>query len=209
MVFKFHKGVNCTNYAMFMSYMQGRSLETYLVSMEDDTHGIFHFTLGGVGGDVAQVAVNKLRDKYNFSDSNIAALAVSAQHYFKRNLANSQVYPLSCSANPWQNYELTTTAEANSVGGPSCHFDSSFYMNEETLSALVLKFFVFDVDMTDFIVDRVQNLTFADKKDVMELISGMSPYDGDLAGASAGDFCSSRIPYCMRPILSCPVLSAT
>jgi hypothetical protein len=57
-VFKFHKGVNCTNYKQFMSYIQGRSLETYLVSMEDDTDGIFHFTLGGVGGDVAAVAID-------------------------------------------------------------------------------------------------------------------------------------------------------
>jgi hypothetical protein len=187
MVFKFHKGVNCTNYKQFMTYVQGRSLETYLVSMEDDTHGIFHFTLGGVGGDVAAVAIEKLRGcPYNFTDSNIAALAVSAQHYFKKNLANSETYPLSCSTNPWKNYELSTSAPPNSLGGPSCHFDSSFYLDEDALSDLVLKFFNFDVDDADRVVDRVQNLTFVEKKGAMEIIAGMFPYDGDLAGASAG-----------------------
>jgi hypothetical protein len=186
-VFKFHKGVNCTNYKQFMSYIQGRSLETYLVSMEDDTHGIFHFTLGGVGGDVAAVAIDTLRAcPYNFTDSNIAALAVSAQHYFKKNLANSETYPLDCTTNPWKNYELRTSALPNSEGGPSCHFDDSFFLDEEALSDLVVKFFNFDVDDADRVVDRVQNLTFVDKKSTMEIIAGMFPYDGDLAGASAG-----------------------
>jgi hypothetical protein len=186
-VFKFHKGVNCTNYKQFMSYIQGRSLETYLVSMEDDTHGIFHFTLGGVGGDVAAVAIDTLRAcPYNFTDSNIAALAVSAQHYFKKNLANSETYPLDCTTNPWKNYELRTSALPNSEGGPSCPFDDSFFLDEESLSDLVVKFFNFDVDDADRVVDRVQNLTFADKKSTMEIIAGMFPYDGDLAGASAG-----------------------
>lgn len=186
-VFKFHKGVNCTNYKEFMTYIQGRSLETYLVSMEDDIHGIFHFTLGGVGGDVAAVAIDLLRAcPYNFTDSNIAALAVSAQHYFKKNLANSKTFPMVCTSDPWKNYELRTTAHANEEGGPSCHFDSSYYLDSDALSALVTKFFNFDVDETDRVVDRVQNLAFADKKSVMEIIAGMFPYDGDLAGASAG-----------------------
>lgn len=187
LVFKFHMGVNCTNYQNYIRYVTGKPLQTYLVTMEDDTHGIFHFTLGGVGGDVAALAVKVLMGKYGFTDSNVAALAISAQHFYKKNLAMSQDYPVNCTTNPWQDYELVNKAKPGSRLGPTCDFADAYYADEDSLTGLVEYFFNYDTDYLDYVVDRVQSLEFEDKKAVMQIIANMFPFDGDLAGSSAGE----------------------
>ena len=189
-VFKFHMGVNCTDYRTFFKFINGKSLERYLISMEDDTHGIFHFTLGGVGGDNAAFTTNMLIANYGFTASNIAALSVSAQHFFKKHLALSHDDPVNCSSNPWQDNKLFATALPGAVGGPLCDFSDRFYESEYTVSGLVTYFFNYDPDEADSVVSRITSFGIEDQQIIMRAIANMFPVDGDLAGSGAGTYAS-------------------
>jgi hypothetical protein len=186
LVFKPHGGVECSDYDSFFGVVKGNPLQTYLIKIEDGTHGTFHFTFGGVGGNVSVTAVKSLMEDYGFSYSNIGSLAVSAQAFFKKSLATSSNHPVNCSADPWQNYALTTTADPGQLGGPSCDFADSYYSNDTTLDELVSYFFLSDVDQKDKVKTRLDNLEFPERVKAMKLIANMFPYDGDLAGAGAG-----------------------
>jgi hypothetical protein len=45
-----YSGVHCADYKSFLSKMSGKSWGDFLLGLEDDVHGKFHFTLGGQGG---------------------------------------------------------------------------------------------------------------------------------------------------------------
>ena len=185
-VFKPHSGVVCDDWTLFFGLVKGNPLQTYLDAIEDGTHGTFHFTFGGVGGNVAMATVKSLMEDYGFSYSNIASLAVSAQAFFKKVLASNKDHRVNCSADPWQNYALTTTADPGQIGGPSCDFADTYYHNDTTLTDLVNYFFLSDVDQNDKAKTRLANLEFTERAKAMKLISNMFPYDGDLAGAGGG-----------------------
>lgn len=185
-VFKYHMGVTCDDYTGFFSQVNGQPLETYLNKMEDDTHGIFHFTFGGVGGDQAVNAVELLMDQYNFSYSNVAALAISAQPFFKKHLAVAKQTPVNCTTHPWQNEFLTTASGPGEYGGPSCDFAESYYDTEDNLDELISYFFKIDPDHKDTVVNHINTLQYTDKAVLMKIVGNMFPFDGDLAGSGAG-----------------------
>ena len=105
--FKYHMGVKCIDYQIFFDKVRGQPLKKYLTSVEDDTHGIIHFTFGGVGGNRVYSTVHQLINTYGFSYSNVAAMAVSAQPFFKLYLAQNptiyamsgRTFPLNCTGN--------------------------------------------------------------------------------------------------------------
>ena len=185
-VFKYHMGVTCDDYSGFFSQVNGQPLETYLNKMEDDTHGIFHFTFGGVGGDQAVKAVGLLMDQFNFSYSNVAALAISAQPFFKKHLAVAKQTPVNCTTHPWQNEFLTTASGPGEYGGPSCDFAESYYDSEDNLDELISYFFKIDPDHKDTVVNHINTLQYTDKAVLMKIVGNMFPFDGDLAGSGAG-----------------------
>ena len=186
-VFTFHMGVNCTDYDTFFNYIDGKPVQTFLHAAEDDTHGKFHFTFGGVGGPQADASVQSLINVYNLSYSNIAALTISAQHFYKKYLALSHTYPVLCTDNPWQNGVLQSSAIPGYEGGPQCDFDKSYYLTESSLDGLIALFFNYDPDSTDYVALRITSMQFEDKKAVMKIVANMFPYDGDLAGSGAGE----------------------
>ena len=186
-VFKFHMGVGCTNYELFFNYVKAKSLQVYLISMEDDTHGLFHFTLGGVGGDQADAAAGVLQSTYQFTASNLAALSVSAQHFFKKHLALSHDDPVNCTANPWQDSKLMTRAMPGQAKGPQCDFSDRYYESNDTMADLITYFFNYDPDTDDSVIARVSALSLDDQKACMKIIGNMFPIDGDLAGSGAGE----------------------
>ena len=185
-VFKYHMGVTCNDYTGFFSQVNGQPLETYLNKMEDDTHGIFHFTFGGVGGDQAVNAVEVLMSQFNFTYSNVAALAISAQPFFKKHLAIAKKTPVNCTTHPWQNEFLTTASGPGEYGGPTCDFAASYYDTEESLDELISYFFKIDPDRTDTVVNHILTLEYSDKAVLMKVVANMFPFDGDLAGSGAG-----------------------
>ena len=185
-VFKQHDGVGCKDFAAFFGAVKGNPLQIFLNSIEDETHGNLHFTFGGVGGNAAIEAVNSLIEDYGFTYSNIGSLAVSAQAFYKKYLALSKDDPVNCTANPWQNYTLRSTAEPGQIGGPSCDFADKYYQNDTTLTELVEYFFFSDLDQNDRVKTRLANLEFTERAKAMKVVANMFPYDGDLAGAGAG-----------------------
>jgi hypothetical protein len=185
-VFQPHGGVVCDDWTFFFGLVKSNPLQTYLNTIEDETHGTFHFTFGGVGGNVAMATVKSLMEDYGFSYSNIVSLAVCAQAFNKRSLATSLDWPINCTSDPWQNYALTTTADPGQLGGPSCDFADSYYSNDTTLTDLVNVFFFADNNRIDKVKERLANLEFAERVKAMKLIANMFPYDGDLAGAGGG-----------------------
>jgi hypothetical protein len=192
-VFKPHSGIGCDDFAVFFGFVKGNPLQNFLNTIEDEAHGFLHFTLGGVGGNVAMATVKSLMEDYGFSYSNIASLAISAQAFFKidilkKSLAIEFDHRVNCSADPWQNYALTTTADPGQLGGPSCDFADKYYHNDTTLTDLVTHFFLSDVDQKDRVKTRIATFEFAEKVKLMKLIANMFPYDGDLAGAGAGKY---------------------
>ena len=188
-VFKYHMGVRCDDYATFFEEVKSMPLETYLFQIEDNTHGIFHFTYGGVGGPQATATIATLVSDYNFTYSNIAALTINAQPFFKKYLAVDRPWPVNCTDHPWQNYSMVTSALPAQIGGPSCDFSDEYYVDEESLGGLIDFFFTADPDIDDPIKDHVNSLEYETRKEVMQLIANMFPYDGDLAGAGAGTWC--------------------
>jgi hypothetical protein len=186
-VYKMHMGVVCDDYTKFFEFNSGKSFETFLLAIENDTHGIFHFTFGGVGGTMAAAAVKRLMNDFGFTVSNIGTLASTAQPFFKKNLALSHEYPLNCTATAW-NGNLLVNSEAfpGDALGPQCDFADEFYESEEAMSELISWFFQFDLDRDDHVVSRLANLTWVERQDAMKTIGNMFPYDGDLAGSGAG-----------------------
>ena len=179
-------GVTCSDYSDFFGRINGNPLMTYLTEMEDDTHGIFHFTFGGVGGAPSYKAMKILMKDYGFSYSNVIAVAISAQPFFKKYLAVNKQIPVNCTAKPWQLGALTTTLSPGDEGGPSCDFADLYYVDENTLDSLITFFFNIDPDNKDLVVNHMATLSFEDKTAVMKIIGNMFPYDGDLAGSGAG-----------------------
>ena len=182
-------GVRCTDYDSFFAKNKGKSFETYLLAIENDTHGIFHYTFGGVGGKISYAAIKVLTEKYGFTDSNIATLAISAQPYFKKYLALNQTDPVNCTVNPWQEGALGGTAnpDPGSNPGPTCDFSDHFYESEESLNTLISSFFTVDNDKNDRVQTRLYILSLEDRAGAMKVIGNMFPYDGDLAGAGGGE----------------------
>ena len=185
-VYRMHSGVMCSDYSMFFSVVKEAPLETFLLTIEDGTHGALHFTYGGVGGDVSMAVVKVLREEFGFTTSNIIALAQSAQPYNKKALALSFDSPLNCTTIPWQDYTLTSTASPAERGGPHCDFDESYYSNDTTLNNLVDAFYIADLDPDDKVRTRLKNMEFKERSRAMKIVANMFPYDGDLAGAGAG-----------------------
>lgn len=186
-VYKMHMGVVCDDYTKFFEQNTGKSFETFLLAIENDTHGIFHFTFGGVGGKMAIAAVKRLMDDFGFTISNIGTLASTAQPFFKKNLALSHEYPVNCTATAWDGSILRNSVSLpGETSGPSCDFSDEFYESEDALSELISWFFKYDLDRDDHVVTRLAGLTFAERKDAMKTIANMFPYDGDLAGSGAG-----------------------
>lgn len=186
-VYKMHMGVVCDDYTKFFEMNNGKSFETFLLAIENDTHGIFHFTFGGVGGKMAAAAVKKLMNDFGFSVSNIGTLASTAQPFFKKNLALSHEYPVNCTATSWNgNLLVNSDAAPGEALGPSCDFSDEFYESEDALSGLIDWFFQFDLDRDDHVATRLAEMSFDDRKEAMRTIGGMFPYDGDLAGSGAG-----------------------
>lgn len=186
-VFRYHMGVTCEYYGDFFNEVKNQPLETYLKKMEDDTHGIFHFTFGGIGGQRANDIAQSLINDYNFSNLNIGALSISSQPFFKKNLAVSHSQPLKCTANPWINGVLSTNISAGEIGGPSCDFADKYYVNETTINGLIEFFFAIDPSTVDSVVTHIENLTVSDRMKVMKIIANLFPFDGDLAGSGAGN----------------------
>jgi hypothetical protein len=195
-VYKYHMGVQCTDYAQFFSSVKRQSLTNYLMLMEDDTHGIFHFTFGGVGGDRAVSTIHTLIDEYGFSYSNAMALAVSAQPFFKIYLASNpahyerggKLYPLNCTRYAWEykaGEDTTTLGMPGEAAGPQCDFIESYYESETTVNDLIQEFFRTDPSPHDSVRTRVLALSLDKRIEVMKLIANMFPYDGDLAGSGA------------------------
>ena len=181
-------GIGCSKYTKFFKNVRGDPLQTYLLNMEDDTHGIFHFTFAGVGGDKAYAAVETLINTYGFSYSNIGALTVSAQHYFKKQLAGEIAnFPVNCTVDPWQGNQLMSAAIPGDVDGPTCDFAETYYDTETTLDTLVASFVNFDPDETDLITRRLQGMSFAERAGAMKTIANMFPIDGDLASSGGGE----------------------
>ena len=192
-------GVQCTDYEKFFTKVKGKSLSTYLTAVEDDTHGIIHFTFGGVGGDQVYSTVHTLMDSYGFTYSNVAATAVSAQPFFKIYLAqdpiqyaaNGRRYPLDCSTVPWNTETGELMDSSSSIGlpgeenGPTCSFVDYYYESEENINELIELFFRTDPSPHDPVKTRMYGLTFTQRVEVMKLIANMFPYDGDLAGSGA------------------------
>jgi hypothetical protein len=198
LVYKHHLGVHCEDFAVFFRNCKDQPLETYLNRMEDDTHGMLHFTFGGVGGDHAVATVATLQNIYGFSPENVVALDVSAQAFTKfylamnvadfneRGQSSGKVFPLNCTTNPWQDNELTSSLLPGELNGPQCDFANSLYDSDTTLNQLVELFFPFPA-IGDSISTRIQSLEFDDKRAVMQLIANMFPYYGEMAGSGAGE----------------------
>jgi hypothetical protein len=190
-VFRPHMGVHCTDYDSFFVKNKGKSFETYLSAIENQTHGAFHYTFGGVGGKISQAAIKVLTDKYGFTDSNIATLATSAQPFFKKSLTLSHTHPVNCTVSPWQDgvrlLRATARADPGSNPGPTCDFSDYFYESEDSLNILISSFFKVDNDKTDGVQIRLYNLDFEDRVGAMRVIGNMFPYDGDLAGSGGGE----------------------
>jgi hypothetical protein len=196
-VFRQYMGVQCADYVRFFETTKGQPLVTYLSHMEDGTHGLFHFTFGGVGGDTVVATCNSLANDYGFSQSNIVAMAISAQVFFKFYLAQDpdeyfmkegKDFPLTCSTKPWQNNELTSTAAPGELGGPQCTWIDSYFESEDSVNEMVSLFFTMDPSNEhDSVVSRVEDMELDDKKSVMTLIANMFPFDGELAGSGAGN----------------------
>ena len=188
-VFKYHMGVRCDDYTKFFDDVKGQPLETYLMAIEDNTHGIFHFTFGGVGGPQALKSVATLVEDFGFSYSNVAALAISAQPFFKKWLAvpSATYQPVNCTTQPWQNYTLLSSVAPAEEGGPSCDFMAKYFVDEDATDGLVTYFFDIDPDTDDPVQVHLLSLTLTERRDALHVIANMFPYDGDLAGSGAGE----------------------
>lgn len=201
-IFKYYMGVTCDSYESFLqSKVIGHPFSDYLHGAEDDVHGIVHFTVGGSGGDYANAMNEVLQNEYDFDDTNIIIVAQAAQTFFKfvvpfdyeEGRANFQTtygipYPLNCTADPWQDGKLTTSAAPGEEGGPMCTCDSSFFEDEDSLATLIDFYFIQYLDSStpqNRLVRHINAMTFENRTAVMQIICGRMQFDGDMAGSGA------------------------
>ena len=182
-------GINCSIYQTYFEYIRNQPLQTSLKSMEDDTHGIFHFTFGGVGGDNAVATTNDLMVHHGFTFSNIVALSGSAQRFFKMHFAEGLEYPINCTGS-YRYYDdnngVLTATLPGAAGGPQCAFSDAFYRSSSNLTALIEYFFNFDPDTEDSVVSRIISMEFSEQVAIMKAVANMFPFDGDVASSGAG-----------------------
>jgi hypothetical protein len=191
--YKHHEGVQCDDLSLFFANSKNQPLQTYLITMEDDTHGLVHFTFGGVGGDHAYATTTILQATYGFAAADVIALEVSAQAFFKEYLAQDVAdyneftglaFPLNCTADPWQDNELASHYLPGEPNGPSCDFIDSYYESDDALNEIIDLFF--PELYTDTTTLKVKSLEFDDKSAVLKLIANLFPYYGEMASSSAG-----------------------
>lgn len=188
-------GSTCTDYSNFVTEdVYHKDLKNYLAFAEDQVHGNIHFAFGGSGGDNCAEIDDVLRTKYEFSDSDLLIVAQAAQTFFKTYLPFQNVFvhptfgnPLSCSADPWQNGQLTSTAAPGDTDGPSCTCAPAYLENEETFQTLVKMYFMKFINDNTEVVQYLQDnkIDFDERKTVMNLLCGRMQFDGDMAGSGA------------------------
>jgi hypothetical protein len=111
------------------------------------------------------------------------AIARAAQVFFKTYVPLKDVdigytYPLSCSSDPWQDGQLTSSAAPGATDGPSCSCTESYFESEDSLDELITLWKIKDNSF-------LYNLDFNQRKDAMQLICGRMAFDGDMAGSGA------------------------
>ena len=183
--FGYYEGVDCDDYEAFITKkVNGQSLSKYLTYAEDDVHGMIHFTFGGIGGDYAASVNEELQEKYGISDECIGESAQTAQKFMKKHFwASSEGNPLTCSAYPWQDGVLTTTAAPGEEGGPFCTCTDSYFESEDSLNELLGTFFTYGD--RSVCLATLQSLSLDDRMNAMKLFCSRNAFDGDMAGSGA------------------------
>ncbi len=195
---QYYSGVTCDDYSDFITYFAvNKSLASYLLSAEDQIHGIIHFTFGGAGGDYADAQDQLLTDKYNFTDEYRVVVTQSAQTFFKKFIVtNPEAYetnfgvpfPLNCSSNPWSDGILSTTAYPGEEGGPSCTCNSNYLVDDDSMQILIEAYFSMFLDPKqgqNAVVQYIEGLALEDKRAVMTILCGRMQFDGEMAGSGA------------------------
>ena len=119
-------------------------------------------------------------------------LTQSSQTFFKYYIGSmesidpDETYPLVCTAKPWNNYKLSSAASPGEPGGPACQLSSYYLDNEDNLDSLIGKYFSIDPNTDDSIKDYMNTFDYEQKKTIMTMLTGLFPYDGDMAGSGAG-----------------------
>jgi len=197
----YYSGVTCTDLDIFIEdHVVDQPLVEYLTSAEDDSHGKIHFSFGGAGGDYAYSVNQYLMKHHGFSDQMLIVAAQAAQTFFKFYLAippetfeylNGFPFPLNCSAVPWQDGELTTTAWPNEEGGPTCEINPYYTKNEDNLEILMAMYFAdfwnalgSSTPQTNT-MQTILDMDFSERKKVMKLLCSRMSFDGDMAGSGA------------------------
>jgi hypothetical protein len=174
----------------------GQDFNSYLLNVKEK-HTKVHDSLGGQRGTQAAVVDSVLREMYGFDDWDISVIVAASGKFYKKYVSQGAyyksekypVYPLICSANPWQGGVLISEAAPGQEGGPSCAVADFYLSDASTLNDMLHIFF--DKFMHDDTtaqyptIEKVLAFSLDQQKDFLNLVVNRMPYDGDLVGSAS------------------------
>lgn len=199
-VLTYYRGVSCDDYSKFTKQMVDQTMATYLLGVEDSTHGNFHFTVAGAGGDFANSQNDILRSKYGFDDNDIVNLAKASQTFFKyyvtigivnkvESIDEYNALPIYCTGvTPVtsDSGEITYPNPGDS-NGPSCYVNPALSSSDDGLNSVMNNYFRnWQDDNPEMVTrDKITSLSYEDKLEVVNMLVGRFLFDGDMAGSGA------------------------
>jgi hypothetical protein len=197
----FYNGVTCSDYNTFINEMKDKPLEMFLKDVEDGTHGYFHFTIAGTGGDFAQSTNDEFRDTYSFTDANIVVTDDSSHDFFKNYVTWQKTYAddssvvkyLNCTNDAWDpiTQTLKTTANPGEADGPTCSCNSAVLSSETDMNTMLETLYKDWIDDDDSVAqeyetyDKVMSLSTTEKAAYLSSLCSRYLIEGDLAGSGS------------------------
>jgi hypothetical protein len=194
---EFFTGTTCEDYEDFITNeVTGQSLDNFLKYVKS-FHEAIHFNVGGQGGAQAEAIDQVLRSDYGFTDDDIFVIAETSQKFAKRYMPARDyytddeypVYPLSCSADPYQGDAKTTNMAAPGADdGPSCSCVDYYFESQDQLYDLISMYFekymksIYPQNVTP---QRILSLDFEGQKGAMKLLCSRLGLDGDMVGSAS------------------------
>lgn len=199
-ILTYYDGIDCEDYHKFIKQMKGKSSNDFLSKVEDESHGNFHFTVAGAGGDHANSANDYLREKYDFDDNDLVVLARAGQKFFKYQLTLALIFikrpghvvqtlPVICTNAPWdpKTETLSVSEMPGEVGGPSCVLNPNLAEDEDSVNSILDELFKdwTNVDPEYETKQRFLDLDFSSRVDALSTYISRFQFDGDMASSAA------------------------
>lgn len=197
----FFTGADCDDLEDFLREdVVGSPLNTYLTKVKNK-HTKLHSSFGGNGGDRARSVFEELRTSYGFTEDDMLVLIEASTKFYKKYVPQKSYYaddeypeyPLDCTDDPWDNDSQALKIDADTapgdIDGPSCQCSAYYLKSEDNMRDLIDMYmdkFTRDDEIPQYYTtEKLWNLSFKKKKEVMSLLCDFMIFEGDFVASAS------------------------